>query len=106
MFTCPTNTVYSPAIFIKPTDFSPKLRTLLQRKTSDLYSDVCQILPHELKVKPCDDPKWDIKNFEWSEPVGDITSVKDFLDFRFEKTNKLFEKYHSNLNPSFKKKVC
>ena len=51
LFTCPTNTVYAPAIFIKPTDFSPKLRTLFQRKASDLYGDVCQILPHELNVK-------------------------------------------------------
>ena len=95
LFTCPTNTVYSPAIFIKPTDFSPKLRTLLQRKASDLYSDVCQILPHELKVKSCDDPKWDIKNFEWSEPVGDIIYVEEFLKSRREKINKLFEEYHS-----------
>ena len=95
LFTCPTNTVYSPAIFIKPTDFSPKLRTLLQRKAYDLYKDVCQVLPHELEVADCNDPKWDIKNFEWSEPVGDITYVKNFLDFRYDKIDKLFEKYHS-----------
>ena len=95
LFTCPTNTVYLPAIFIKPTDFSPKLRTLLQRKASDLYSDVCQILPHELKVKPCDDSKWDIKNFEWSEPVGDIDYVEKFLKPRRDEINKLFKKYHS-----------
>ena len=95
LFTCSTNTVYLPKNFIRPTDFSPKLRTLLQRKASDLYSEVCQILPHELEVADCNDPKWDIKNFEWNEPVGDITYVNNFLDFRFEKMNKLFEEYHS-----------
>lgn len=93
LFTSPANTVYVPTDFLKPTDHNHRLRTLLQRQAFKLYADVCQILPPPLKVKDCNEQEWDIKEFQFCDPVGeDMRNVSQFLKFRDNKINELFEK--------------
>ncbi len=84
LFTAPTNTVYIPSILIKPTDFSPEVRKVLILKANELYGNICNILPPWAKLKDNDNIKWNIKNFNWGEPVGDIKDIKRFLEFREE----------------------
>ena len=95
LFTSPANTAYVPTDFLKPTDFSHKLRILLQRKAFELYGDVCQILPPPLE-KSYDDQNWDLEKFDFGTCVGDITHVSAFLKFRNQKMDELFDKkFHS-----------
>ena len=56
LFTSAANSVYAPGAFLKPTDLSPRLRSLIQRRAQQLYSDVCCLVPPPLAVKPCEDP--------------------------------------------------
>ncbi len=95
LFTSPTNTVYVPKDFLRPTDHNHRLRTLLQRKAFKIYGDVCRILPPPLKLKPCDDEDWKLKDFKFGEFVGDMTYVSRFLEFRNRKMYDLFKKFHS-----------
>lgn len=82
LYTCPTNTVYVPRSFLKPTDFNSSIRGLLIRRAHDLYGSFCSIVPPFMEVRPNTDPDWDIIQFVWSEPVGDMTHVAEFLEFR------------------------
>lgn len=82
LYTCPTNTVYVPRSFLKPTDFNRSIRGLLIRRAHDLYGSFCSIVPPFMEVRPNTDPDWDISQFVWSEPVGDMTHVAEFLAFR------------------------
>ncbi|MDE0713578.1 MAG: hypothetical protein OXI10_01735 [Gammaproteobacteria bacterium] len=95
LFTSAVNTAYVPAAFLKPTDFSPKLRSLLQRRALQLYGNICRIVPPPLSVKPCQDRKWSLDNFRWSTPVGNMDNVPGFLEFRRQRMKKLFDKRHS-----------
>lgn len=90
LFSCPTNTAYVPTDFLKPTDFEGSLRNLLQRKAIELYSDVCNPLPLGIHVSETDDQDWNIRDFEWAEPVGTLDYMDDFLRYRREKMSALF----------------
>ena len=89
LFTSAANAAYLPAAFLRPTDFSFELRSLLQRRATALYGNVCSLLPPPLGVKACDDPMWRLERFAWSEPSGDMTHVPAFLVFRRERINEL-----------------
>lgn len=89
LFTSAANAAYFPAAFLRPTDFSFPLRSLLQRRAQQLYGDVCRILPPGLEVKHCCDPEWDLEAFPWNPPVGDATYVSAFLDFRNHRIEEL-----------------
>ncbi len=92
LFTAPTNTCYVPIELMKPTDGNEKLRNLLFLKAKDLYRDV-NILPNQYISRINNDsPKWDIKNFKWAEPVGNINHVEAFLAYRRKKMGDLFKK--------------
>ncbi len=84
LFTSAANSVYAPAAFLRPTDFSPRLRSLIQRRAQQLYGNVCRVVPPPLAVKPCEDPNWDLDGFRWSAPVGGMDRVPGFLAFRRE----------------------
>ncbi len=92
LFTSAANSVYTPGAFLRPTDFSPRLRSLIQRRALQLYGDTCNIVPPPLAVKRCDDPNWALDNFRWSAPVGGMDGVRDFLKFRRECMGKLIDK--------------
>ena len=91
LFTSAANSAYVPSAFLRPTDFSPALRSLIQRRAKELYGGVCRIVPPPLEVKHCDDPVWGLGNFRWSEPVGGLDRIEDFLEFRRERVGKLVE---------------
>ena len=97
LFTSAANTVYAPGAFLKPTDFSPRLRSLLQRRALQLYGNICRVVPPPLAVKPCADRKWDLDNFPWSAPVGGMDRVPDFLKFRRESMDKLMDERYAAL---------
>ncbi len=91
LFTSAANAVYAPGAFLRPTDLSPRLRSLIQRRAQQLYSDVCCLVPPPLEVKPCENPDWAVDEFQWSAPVGGMEHVADFLEFRRERIGKLIE---------------
>lgn len=92
LFTSAANSVYAPDAFLRPTDFSLRLRSLIQRRAQQLYDSVCCLAPPPLKVKPCADPDWAVDNFRWSAPVGGVESVTDFLEFRRRRIDELIER--------------
>ncbi len=94
LYTCPSNTVYTPANVIKLTDFNGYIRNLLFRKAKSLYGDVCNIVPTYIKVRENNDPRWNLAEFEWSGPVGTMENVGAFLSFRKNKIEKMLEKFH------------
>ncbi|MBP5452827.1 MAG: hypothetical protein J6Y16_11375 [Treponema sp.] len=89
LYTCATNAVYIPNTLMKPTDFNGQIRNLLVRKAMDLYNSICNIIPPSIKVKENDNGKWDLGNFEWSEPVGTTENLEAFLAFRRRKFEEL-----------------
>ena len=92
LFPSAANSVYAPGAFLRPTDLSPSLRSLIQRRAQQLYVDVCCLVPPPLAVKPCEDPDWAVGKFQWSAPVGGMDRVADFLEFRREGIGELIEK--------------
>ena len=92
LFTSAANSVYAPGAFLRPTDFSPRLRNLIQRRALQLYGNICRVVPPPLAVKPCEDPNWALDNFQWSAPVGGMDHLPDFLEFRRERMGELIEK--------------
>ena len=81
LFTSAANSVYAPGAFLRPTDLSPKLRSLIQRRAQQLYGDICRLVPPPLAVKPSEDPDWAVDNFQWSVPVGGTERVNEFWNF-------------------------
>ena len=97
LFTSAANSAYVPAAFLMPTDFSPMLRSLIQRRALQLYGKICRIVPPPMALKPCEDLNWDLDNFRWSTPVGGMDNVPDFLEFRRERMGELFDKRYAAL---------
>lgn len=89
LYTSAANTVYVPTNFLKPTDFSGTLRTMLQRKAEKLYGDRCRLTPPSLSVKPAPSPDWEIDQFSWNEPVGTTGNIEEFLNYRSKLINDL-----------------
>ena len=78
LFTSAANSAFVPNAFLRHTDFSPSLRSLMRRRAVQLYGDICCIVPPSLKVKPCEDPSWSLANFQWSPPVGSLEKLAIF----------------------------
>ncbi len=89
LYTCPTNTVFIPTSLIRPTDFSFHIRKILINRSASLYGRSCQIIPPWLELLDEPDDKWKHKNFSWSDPVGTINNLEDFLIYRKELIEKL-----------------
>ena len=47
-----------------------------------------------LKSKKNEDPRWDLDEFEWAEPVGTLENMEAFLTDRQKKIKKMLEKIH------------
>lgn len=94
LYSCPSNTVYTPTNLIRLTDFNGAIRNMLFRKAEFLYKDVCNIVPLYAKVKKNEDPRWDLDEFEWAEPVGTLENMEAFLTDRQKKIKKMLEKIH------------
>lgn len=92
LHSCPTNSVYVPISFLKPTDHSIKLRQLFLQKAHSLYNKQCNPFPNWMKLKVIGDEKWNIENFEWGSPVGSVKNLSLFLKYR----NNFMEKILSN----------
>ncbi|MCY3884190.1 MAG: hypothetical protein OXG24_04660 [Gammaproteobacteria bacterium] len=97
LFTSAANLAYVPSAFLRPTDFSSRLRSLMQRRAQQLYGRICRIVPPPMAVKPCDDRNWSLDNFRWSTPVGGKDNIPDFLDFRRKRQEELFDERHAVL---------
>jgi hypothetical protein len=83
LFTVATNVCYIPSDFIKPTDFNVNMRKMIAGKAWELYHNVANLLPDNIKVDFKDiEDSWKLDNFEWGEPVGDINNLRPFLEFR------------------------
>lgn len=91
LYTCPTNTVYTPVRLIKPTDFVGTIRALLVRRALELYGSFCEILPPFLRIPEPSSSDWNLSEFKWSDPVGTTEHIGSFLAFRNERLRKLIE---------------
>ena len=100
LFTSAANSAYVPGAFLRPTDFSPTLRSLIQRRALQLYGNMCRIVPPPMAVRPCEDPNWELDKFRWNAPVGGMDNVPDFLEFRRERVEELFERRYTALRTS------
>ena len=89
LYTCPTNTVYTPVRLIKPTDFVGTIRALLVRRAQQLYGSFCEILPPFLRIPQPSSSEWNVSEFKWSDPVGTMEHVESFLAFRNDRLAKL-----------------
>jgi hypothetical protein len=97
LYTCCTNAIYTPKSLERLTDSMKDLRQLLFRKIDDLYYDCCKILPSNVKVKKNQYPEgWDIGDFVWQDPVGDLNNLNAFLDFRNEQIDKWISDVETN----------
>ena len=92
LYSCPSNTVYSPTNMIRLTDFNGTVRNLLFRKAESLYKDVCNIVPPYIKIKNNENPLWDLSEFEWADPVGTMDNMEAFLSDRKKKIIKMLQK--------------
>ena len=59
LFTSVANSVYAPGAFLRPTDLSPRLRSLIQRRTQQLYGDICCLVPPPSTWIPVVRRAWD-----------------------------------------------
>ena len=100
LYTCPTNTVYTPVRLIKPTDFVGTIRALLVRRAQNLYGSFCEILPPFLRVPQPSSSEWNVGEFKWSDPVGTTEHVNRFLAFRRDRLVKLFNASRNRLTAS------
>ena len=92
LFTSVANTIFVPAGFLRPTDFSPELRSLLLHRAYRLYGSVCRLLPPPFIEKPLADGEWDPDDFDWAPPVGTTEHVPAFLEFRRRRINEITER--------------
>lgn len=90
LYTCPSNTVYTPTALIRPTDFGFSMRNLMVRRSHDLYGAGCNIVPPGVSVKTAESDAWELTNFQWADPVGETGSIAAFLDFRARTLDLLF----------------
>lgn len=93
LFTAPSNTAYICKSLLDPTDFSSSLRALLQRRARSLYGDVCALLPPGYGLAPFEPDEWDVGEFEWCEPVGDLGRMEEFLAWRSMELDRLIDTY-------------
>jgi len=91
LYTSAANSVYIPTNLIKPTDFLGPLRNLLQRRATQLYGDHCALLPCGTTFRGAATAEWVLENFDWAEPVGNLSNIDAFLDFRLVAMKRLFE---------------
>ena len=49
------------------------------------------MLPPGVAVRRCEEPEWAVDNFRWSPPVGGMDNVPDFLQFRRQRMEELFD---------------
>lgn len=89
LYTCPTNTVYVPQGFLRPTDHAGLLRGLMQRRAQDLYGSVCDLVPQPASIGPAPNPEWESSAFHWGEPVVAREPLERFLTFRRERVEAL-----------------
>lgn len=88
LYTCASNTIYSPNELMKPTDFNSDIRILFLNKIQDLYGNICNIIHPSFRVKPS---IWNIHDFDWAEPVGDLANIGHFLEFRHQTLESLWQ---------------
>jgi hypothetical protein len=91
LYTCPSNTVYTPVTLIKPTDFVGTIRALLVRRAQELYGSFCEILPPFLGISQPSSSEWNVSEFKWLDPVGTTEHVERFLEFRRNRLARLFK---------------
>jgi hypothetical protein len=91
LYTSAANSAYTPLGLVKPTDFSPHLRHLLQLRAQSLYGGVCALVPPGFSVRPAVDQRWSADAFVWSEPVGTLRNVPRFLEFRAQLMSQMLE---------------
>lgn len=91
LYTSAANSAYLPVALIRPTDFNAQLRQLLLRRANDLYGSVCRLLPPWLAIPSDVSDDWDTGRFAWPEPVGNLTQIESFLQFRHRRLDELLK---------------
>ncbi len=89
LYTSPANLAYVPSNFLKPTDFSGTLRSLLLSRAFQLYGSVARLAPPPLVEKSLPNSEWHPDNFQWGDCVGTVDHVDAFLQYRERCMNEL-----------------
>ena len=89
LYSCASNTVFTPTNLLRLTDFNTEARLLLLHKAQSLYGSFCNLLPPAFKLKSQLSVDWYQDNFDWADPVGGEASLEDFFLFRTEVINSL-----------------
>lgn len=97
LYTSPANAAYVPKNFLHPTDVVYPLRALLLRRAFSLYGGICRLAPPPLAEKPLADASWNPDGFDWSDPVGDLGNVREFLEYRKDQVNRAFDTRLANV---------
>ena len=95
LYTSVANTAYMPTALIRPTDFSFRLRNLMQRRALALYGGFCKLLPAGLSILDDDADLWSLDQFKWAKPVGIMERVPAFLKWRQSEMDRLFRNAES-----------
>ena len=96
LYSSPANTVFIPNNYLKPTDTNYTIRWILQQRAESLYGKICTLVPPPLQLKKPDEAtEWNSEKFKWSEPVGNMDNVSEFLTFRRDLLNKLLKNNES-----------
>ena len=99
LYTSSVNTLWIPNVFLKPTDHSSKIRSLLIQLVDVHYSDICEPLPHGLKFNPeIAGNGWNLNDFPRPAIKGDVQHIQSFLAYRSDQINDL-------LNSGLKEKL-
>ena len=92
LFTSAANTVYIPKALIRPTDGTPALRMLIQRRALHLYGAACNLVPPPWALRESADPVWSLEAFAWAEPVGSLHYLKQFQALRHQHLARLLSR--------------
>ena len=76
------------------------VRGELQVIVATLMRTLLEEHPTLLEKRQREDPSRELDNFRWSTPVGGMDNVPDFLEFRRERMEELFEKRYAALRIS------
>ena len=89
LYSCASNTVFTPTNLLRLTDFNAEARLLLLQRAQSLYGAFCNLLPPAFKLKAQVSTEWHLDKFDWADPVGEEASLDEFFSFRSETINLL-----------------
>lgn len=90
LYTSAANSAYISGMLMGPTDSTIAVRNLILRRAVQLYGQVCNLLPEGYGIK-AGASGWELSEFEWADPVGNMDNIAAFLEYREREIRSLIE---------------